>query len=174
MVPRINQRFNHVYDFQRALCEDSEVIRSWFRLVENMRAKYGIQDCDFYNFDETSLMMGIIFPGMVVTHVDRYGKSKAVQLGNREQAIIIVYVNSEGLDIPPFLVVQGKYHLASWYNEDGFPQDWVIKPTSNGWTNIETGLEWLEHFDKHTRGRTKGAYRMLVLDGHESHESAIF
>ena len=76
--------------------------------------------------------------------------------------------------MPPFLVVQGKNHLANWYTEGGLPNDWVIKPTSNGWTNNETGLEWLRHFDKHTATRAKGLYRMLVLDGHESHESAEF
>jgi hypothetical protein len=62
-----------------------------------------------------------------------------------------------------------------WVNtEGGLPHDWVIKPTSNGWTNNETGLEWLQHFNKHTCSRAKGPYRMLVLDGHESHESAAF
>jgi hypothetical protein len=31
-----------------------------------------------------------------------------------------------------------------------------------------------KHFDKHTAARIKGPYRILVLDGHESHESAEF
>jgi hypothetical protein len=31
--PELKTRFNRVYDFQRALCEDSELIRGWFRLV---------------------------------------------------------------------------------------------------------------------------------------------
>jgi hypothetical protein len=172
--PELKTRFNRIYDFQRALCEDPELIGAWFRLVENMRAKYGIQDCDFYNFDETGFMMGIICPAMVVTRADRRGRGKAVQPGNREWATAIVCINGEGSSIPPFLVVQGKNHLATWYTEGGLPHDWIIKPTSNGWTNNETGLEWLEHFDKHTRGRTQGPYRMLVLDGHESHESAAF
>ena len=47
-------------------------------------------------------------------------------------------------------------------------------PIGNGWTNNEIGLEWLPHFDKHTAARAKGPYRMLVLNGHESHESAEF
>ena len=139
-----------------------------------MRAKYGIQDCDFYNFDETGFMMGVICPAMVVTRADRRGRGKAIQPGNWEWATAIVCVNAEGGSIPPFLVVQGKCHLSSWYTEGGLPHDWVIKPTSNGWTNNETGLEWLQHFDKHTRSCAKGPYRMLVLDGHESHESAAF
>jgi hypothetical protein len=172
--PELKTRFNRVYDFQRALCEDPELIGAWFRLVENMKAKYGILDCDFYNFDETGFMMGVICAAMIVTRADRRGRSKAVQPGNREWATAIVCINGEGWSVPPFLVVQGKTHLASWYTEGGLPHDWVIKPTSNGWTNNETGLEWLKHFDKHTAPRAKGPYRMLVLDGHESHESIEF
>ena len=118
--------------------------------------------------------MGVISPAMVVTRSDRRGRGKAVQPGNREWATAIVCINSEGRSIPPFLVVQGKCYLSSWYTEGGLPDDWTIKTTGNGWTNNETGLEWLQHFDKHTRGYAKGPYRMLVLDGHESHESAGF
>lgn len=124
--PELKTRFNRIYDFQ---------------LVENMRAKYVIQDCDFYNFDETGFMMGMICPGMVVTHADRCGRNKAVQPGNREWAIAIVCINGEDSSILPFLVVQGKNHLASWYTESGLPQNWVIKPTSNKWTNNKTGFE---------------------------------
>jgi hypothetical protein len=172
--PELKTRFNRVYDFQRALCEDPELIGAWFRLVENIRAKYGVVDSDFYNFDETGFMMGQITPGMVVTRADRRGRSKAVQPGNREWATAIVCINGEGWAVPPFLVVQGVNHLANWYSESGLPLDWVIKPTNNGWTNNETGLEWIKHFDKHTAARAKSPYRMLVLDGHESHESAAF
>jgi transcriptional regulator with XRE-family HTH domain len=82
--PALKTRFNRVYDFQRALCEDPELIGAWFRLVEYMRAKYGVLDCDFYNFDETGFMIGIICPVIVVTRADRRSRGKAVQPGNRE------------------------------------------------------------------------------------------
>lgn len=72
--PELCTRFSRAYDYQRAFQEDPDVLNAWFRLVANMRAKYGIQDCDFYNFDETGFMMGIIRPGMVVTRSDRVSK----------------------------------------------------------------------------------------------------
>jgi hypothetical protein len=102
----LKTRFNRVYDFQRALCEDPKLIGAWFQLVQNMRAKYGVVDSDFYNFDETGFMMGMITPGMVVTRADRRGKAKGVQPGNREWATAIVCINGEGWDVPPFLAVQ--------------------------------------------------------------------
>ena len=172
--PELRTRFNRVYDYQRALCEDPELIGGWFRLVGNMRAKYGVHDADIYNFDETGFMMGVISSSMVVSNADRKGRSKAIQPGNREWATAVVCINGEGWALPPFLILQGRVHITSWYTETGLPSDWVIKTTPNGWTDNDTALEWLKHFDQHTKGRTRGPYRMLVLDGHKSHESAEF
>jgi hypothetical protein len=118
--------------------------------------------------------MGLITHSVVVTRADRHGRGKAIQPGNRKWATAIVCINGEGWSVPPFLVVQGANHLANWYNESELPHDWPIKPTNNGWTKNETGLEWLKHFDKHTTARALGPYRMLVLDRHESHESVVF
>ena len=71
-------------------------------------------------------------------------------------------------------MVKGVYHLANWSSDSTLPRDWVIKPTSNGWTDNEAGLDWIRHFEKHTVTRAKGRYRLLVMDGHESHVSAAF
>jgi hypothetical protein len=56
----------------------------WFRLVENIRAKYKVLDYDLYNFDETGFIIGMICPAIVITHADRCSRSKAIQLGNQE------------------------------------------------------------------------------------------
>ena len=76
--PELKTRFNRVYNFQIALCEDPELISAWFRLVKNIRAKYGIINSDFYNFDETGFIMGVITLAMVVTRADRRGRGKVV------------------------------------------------------------------------------------------------
>ncbi|KAJ0126689.1 Chitin synthase A [Fusarium oxysporum f. sp. albedinis] len=136
------------YDYQRAKCEDPTIIRGWFRLVQNTIAKYGIRSNDIWNFDETGFMMGIIMAGMAI--------------------------NAEGQSIAPFIVGAGQYHLANWYRECDLPGDWVIATSQNGWTNNELGLEWLKHFDRSITNRSTGPYRLLILDGHESHHSADF
>jgi hypothetical protein len=56
----------------------------WFRLVENIRAKYRILDYDFYNFDKISFMIGIIYVVIIITRADQYDRGKVIQLGNRE------------------------------------------------------------------------------------------
>lgn len=172
--PELRTRFTRGYDYQRAQCEDPTIIQGWFDLVRNMVAKHGIQEEDIWNFDETGFMMGIISSAMVVTSSDGRGKAKMVQPGNREWATVIQAVNSYGNSIPPFIILAGKNHLQSWYRDSPLPPYWTIAVSENGWTTNELGIEWIKHFDKHTRERTKGSKRLLVLDGHESHHSYEF
>jgi hypothetical protein len=171
---KVRTRWSRRYDYQRAKCEDPKVICEWFALVRNTKAKYGIIDDDIYNFDETGFMMGIIFSGMVVTTSDGRGKAKLAQPGNREWATVIQGVNALGWAIPPFIILAAQYHLANWYTECDLPANWRIATTDNGWTTNAVGLDWIKHFDLHTVPRTKGKYRLLILDGHESHHSTEF
>jgi hypothetical protein len=170
----LTTRFNRAYDRQRALCEDPALIRSWFELVEETKAKYGICDDDVYNFDEAGFMMGKITTQLVVTGSERRGRPKAIQPGNREWVTAIAAINAAGWSVPPFLIFAGQYHLSAWYKEAEIPRDWVIAVSDNGWTNNELGVEWLKHFNAHTKTRVVGARRLLVLDGHESHHSLEF
>jgi hypothetical protein len=71
------------------------------------------------------------------------------------------------------IIFSGKVHQSQWYQD--IDPDWLIGVSDNGWTNNGLGLSWLEKvFEKHTALRTLGKYRLLILDGHASHESAEF
>ena len=170
----LTTRFTRKYDYQRALCEDPTIIEPWFKLVRNTVAKYGILDEDFHNFDEAGFMMGVISTTMVVTSSERRGKANLAQPGDREWVSVLQSINSRGEAIPPFIIVAGQYHLANWYEDSALPKNWVISTTHNGWTTNEKAVDWIQHFEKHTQPQTRGAYRLLILDGHESHHSTEF
>jgi hypothetical protein len=172
--PLLKIRFQRRYDYKRAKCEDPTVIRNWFKLVQKTIAKYGIQSDDIWNFDETGFMMGVISSGMVVTGAERHGRPKSVQPGNREWVTVIQAINAAGWAIEPFIVVAGQNHLSNWYQECNLPRDWAIITTQNGWTDNDTGLKRLKHFDRCTTNRLVGTHRLLILDGHESHHSVDF
>ncbi|KAH9881741.1 hypothetical protein IAQ61_000469 [Plenodomus lingam] len=87
--PKLKVKFNRKYNYNRALCEDSRAIQAWFRLVANIKEKYGIQDKDMYNFAETGFIMGQISTGAVVTASEQRGRPKSVQQGNREWRTVI-------------------------------------------------------------------------------------
>ena len=150
------------------------LIRSWFELVEQTKAKYGICDEDVYNFDEAGFMIGKITTQLVVTGSERRGRPKAVQPGNREWATLIQAINAAGWAVPPFLILAGQYHLSAWYEEAGILRDWAIAVSDNGWTTNKLGVTWLKHFIQHTEGKVVGARQLLILDSHKSHHSLNF
>ena len=88
--PELQMRYTRSFDFQRALCEDPDAIYAWFRPVANIKAKYRIVDNDFYNFDETGFMIGIIEPSMIVVRAGRLGEVKISNqaIGNGPQSSI--------------------------------------------------------------------------------------
>lgn len=169
--PELRTRQSRPYDHQRALCEDPVLIKGWFELVQNTKAKYGIVDEDIYNFDETGFIMGKILSQSVITGSDKPGRTKQIQPGNREWVTLIQGVGATGTRIPAFLIFAGKVLISTWFTED-LPRDWVIQVSPTGWTNNDLALDWLRHFDSHAR--PVGTHRLLIIDGHESHCSVAF
>jgi hypothetical protein len=172
--PALDTRWTRKYDSARALCEDPELISKWFDLMRNTIAKYGIVPTDTWNFDETGFLMGQISNCVVVTGSQRRSKVFRKQPGNREWSTVVQGISSEGVAIPPMVILQGKYHLSSWYENDDIPRDWILATSQNGWITNDLALDWVKHFHRSTVASRTGRYRLLILDGHESHHSAAF
>ncbi|OQD91366.1 hypothetical protein PENVUL_c284G00185, partial [Penicillium vulpinum] len=171
--PDLSSRFSRRYNYERAKCEDPKIICEWFDLVQKTILQFGIDPDDVYNFDETGFAMGLISTAKVITRSEFYGRRSLLQPGNREWVTTIECTNSSGWALPPCIIFKGKVYLESWF--EGLPNDWRIEVSPNGWTSDEIGVRWLEKlFIPSTSLRTKGGYRLLVLDGHGSHLTPKF
>ena len=115
--------------------------------------------------------MGKISSQLVVTGSEKPGKRKKLQPGDREWVTLVQGVGATGKVIPPFLILAGKVLISNWFTED-LPRDWVIDVSPTGWTNNDLALAWLHHFDTHAK--PVRVYRLLIIDGHESHCSVDF
>ena len=119
--------------------------------------------------------MGVISTAKVITGAERSNRPKSKQPGKREWVTAIDCIGASGWALPPVIIFEGKLHPNSCYYKSELPQDWVIGQSENGWTDDRLGLKWLQHvFEKHTALRTKGVYRLLILDGHGSHITGEF
>jgi len=108
-----------------------------------------------------------------------------VENGNRELVTIIETVCADGTTIPPSVIFQGKKRNLEWgrnnpanaryvidtYMNTQTDSGYSISHSPNGWTDQELGSAWLErNFDRFTKARmTSNGYRLLILDGHNSH-----
>jgi hypothetical protein len=171
--PLLSSRFSKRYNYERAKCEDPKIIGEWFNLVEKTILQFGIDPDDVYNFDETGFAMGLTATARVISRSEYYGRRALLQPGNREWVTVIECTNATGWVLPPCVIFKGKVFIESWF--DGLPEDWRFEVSPNGWTSDEIGLRWLEKlFIPTTSSRTKGGYRLLILDGHGSHLTPRF
>ena len=171
----LKTRFSRKYDYRRALCEDPSKIQEWFELVKRTKQEWGIADEDIYNFDETGFAMGIVATAKVITQADKRSRPSLVQPGNREWVTAIETINASGWVLPPMVIFAGKTHRTVWFENAEIPSDWTIAVSDNGWTNDQLGFDWLQSvFEPNTKDRTKGVYRLLILDGHNSHLTPRF
>jgi hypothetical protein len=87
---------------------------------------------------------------------------------------VIECTDASGWALPPCVIFKGKGFIESWF-DSGLPSDRRFEGSPNRWTSDEIGLRWLEKlFIPPTLPRTKGRYRLLILDGHGSHLTLKF
>lgn len=150
-----------------------DTVLHWFELYRKITQKYSIQMRDSYNMDEKGFAKGQ--QGKQRAIVPDTFKPSRIQSGNRECISNIEAVSTDGFLLPLFVIFKGKIQQDIWqttFQRLGEP-DGVIGLSENGWTDNILGVKWMQHFDKHTDNRLekKTDYRMLILDGHDSHIS---
>ncbi|KAJ8115115.1 hypothetical protein OPT61_g3164 [Boeremia exigua] len=60
-------------------------------------------------------------------------------------------------------------HSALHHLQGAPPPHWLVQGGRPA-----PGLEWLKHFNAHTKERTVGTHRLLVINGHKSHNLLQF
>ena len=93
---------------------------------------------------------------------------------NRETITIIEAVNGKGDSIAPFIIFQGVQQTASLFENYLPSQAKIVANEESYCTNDLITLQWLEHFESLTKRKQVGQHRLLLLDGHGSHETVEF
>lgn len=168
--PELKPRYRALYDYVRDGYPDlRERIGGWFRAFSDTVAKYGIRDADIYSFSETGFTIG------EVSTAGQRARAEASRTGNQELISVVQAISAAGWAVPPFIVLEGRYHPATTrYQENRARKDWAVATSPDAWTTREVAMGFIRHFDKHTSGRVSGAHRLLVTDFHESRQSIEF
>jgi len=84
-------------------------------------------------------------------------------------------IGPNGFYLPGFVIFKGKQiQQGNWVPNTGVDKETALNVSENGWTDSKIAMDWLKHFDTHTKIRTQGKHRLLILDGHTSHMSLPF
>jgi hypothetical protein len=100
-------------------------------------------------------------------------QSYLAQPGRQEWVTVIECISASGVSIPPYIIFKGENLVSTWIPPSP-PPGWTFTTNASGWTNNFHGMNWIKHFDLHTKTRLSSSdeYRLLLCDGHDSHVSA--
>jgi len=133
-------------DKQKMFAENLNTFIDWFQRFHETRIKWAIIDPDIYIIDESGNAIGIEQKLNVILSNEKK-EAFAKQDENREWATMIECIRVINGDIPPFLIIKGKYILKDF--AELIRQSRVtLVYSDNGWSNDVLGLEWLKHFNK--------------------------
>ena len=172
--PAIRTQKCHHRNSSRVNGACTEVIRPWFNkfYIPEIQAT---KPENRYNMDEAGIMEGLGENGLVVGRSEKRSIQKKTP-GARAMTSFIECVSATGVALPPLVIFKGKSVQQQWFpRELSKFKNWKFTATKNGWTSDQTAVEWLKKiFIPMTQLTDPTERRLLVLDGHASHETADF
>jgi hypothetical protein len=93
---------------------------------------------------------------------------------NRKSVTIIKTILADRREpLPLFVIAPGKKIMDNWINKKLIGTE-RIAATPTGYTNNEIALQYMDHLIKHSRAGPDKPWKILLLDGHESHRTDLF
>jgi hypothetical protein len=151
-------------------------IQDFFTKYHDTIDKYKIKKEDIWNMDETGLRVGVGRGQWVVIPAgEEQGRFKNLigSHGDTEHVSVVECISADGTVIAPLIIIKGAIIQARWFADlrDG---DILIGVSESGYSNDILSFQWLQHWVQLSKRTQKGEYRLLIIDGYESHLSMQF
>jgi hypothetical protein len=170
--PQLATRPGQRMDINRLVALDTGIIQTFFSKFCELRTRYNVEDQDIYNMDEKGFQMGQTGSEPVIVN-KCLGPPVIPSTGTSKWVTIIECISATGQVLKPMVIHIGKDVKDHWFPPTEHTPDWEFGFSTAGWTDDELALYWLRRiFIPQTYRPNK--HRLLVLDGHHSHESGMF
>jgi hypothetical protein len=191
----LQMKFTQRLDRQRAAAGNPKIMEKHFSIFKKAVKDYKVKNVNIWNMDEKGFLMGLAAKAKVICRRGRRNPRYTCD-GSRELITVLECVSAEGHLLPPMIVTKGAHHYSGNHVRGQGTPGSVYGYSPKGWTTNELGLEWLEHHYEpltrpeyitlnlvlfinydiiaNRRFRHASDWRLLVLDGHESHANYSF
>jgi 4-hydroxybenzoate polyprenyltransferase len=125
--------------------------------------------------DESGLLEGQGSNGLVLGGYSKTAIRKK-QPGSRVWTSFVECISATGSALPPLVIFRGQSVQAQWFPANLIDYStWKFEATPNGWICDKTAVKWLQDiFIPTTQPTHPSDTRLLILDGHGSHETTDF
>ncbi|KAL4255103.1 Centromere and Transposable Element-Derived Protein [Pleurotus pulmonarius] len=167
--PELKTNLTQPLEACRANALNRASVDRYFDTLEEVIQEYKVRHENIYNMDEKGLVLGATSRSLAI--IDR-DQSTVYEIGDgsRELVTAIECISAAGIALRPTIIFKAQKHNLEWGRNNPGGASVAISP--NGWTDQELGAEWLENdFEPQTAAflENKDEYRLLILDGHNSH-----
>lgn len=171
--PEIHSLKSRKLDGKRAENKRQEVAQ-YFDLLTTWIDEFSVTPSNIWNIDEVGIAMGCLDNNHSVLGSSASSSTVIKSPETREWVSIIECISAAGQNIHPTVIFKGDYIMESWL-VDSAPSDWFITTSARGWTSDHTGFLWLrDSFIPQTSPSNNNEWRLLICDGHGSHETESF
>jgi DDE superfamily endonuclease/Tc5 transposase DNA-binding domain/helix-turn-helix, Psq domain len=153
---------------------DRQSFTKFYEAYKEQIDKYHITPSHIWNMDEMGLRVGVGRGKWVVVPAEISTKSRhfdnVASFGDTEHSTLIECISVAGKVINPLIILKGKVVQQRWFNnipKQG--QNYLIGVSDTAYSNEIIAYQWIQHFARLTKPRSALTYRLLLLDGHDSH-----
>ena len=170
--PEIHTKRGTKLPSDRVRGANSQTIQEFYKSLKELVAAKKITPQYMYIIEESGIANGL-GAGRKVIGSSRTSRTYVEEHGDRTWTSSIHAIYATGSTTTPFIIFKGKSMQAQWFSRE-FP-DWHFYCSNNGWTTNALGVLWLTTvFLPETQPKNSDQWRLLLLDGHGSHESVDF
>lgn len=168
----IKKKKRRLIIYKKILTNRLDEIEHWFRRLHRVIQVRQISPNNIYNMDETGLQQGFqsnskVFGSTLVQIDDRPSNTDTAWV------TIIECIGAEGKHVTPGAIFTGSHLWTDSTPEQ--PPPWIFSSSNSGFSNQSMMISWFKQaFLKDTSPNTPSDWRLLIMDGHKSHDSDEF
>lgn len=144
-------------------------VHEWFSIIGKELSDSSILPENVYNMDETGVILGNLGSLKVLVGKDELRNYRGAS-SQRKLITAVECISAAGRCLNPLVIWPANTLRDNWTTHE--TPGWHFACTDSGYTNNTVNLYWIQHvFDPLTRIVANGKPRVLISDGHTSHES---
>ncbi|KAJ6436476.1 pol-like protein [Purpureocillium lavendulum] len=165
-----HRRKSTTRDVKRKAVEDRARVEAFFQGWSSFIASRGIRRDNIWNFDETGFMVGYLQKGTFLWTFNEVERPVLTDSHETVSVTAVEAISAAGNCIPPFLILPGVQIPVRWIDNE-LDGDTVLTTSPKGYINDMIAIEWIEHFEKHTRPHDPSETRVLLMDSCTNHHT---
>ncbi|KAM4067798.1 DDE superfamily endonuclease [Hirsutella rhossiliensis] len=146
-------------DIKRKAMQDRIHVEVFFRGWSQTIEKDEILPKNTWNFDETGFMVGYLHKGTFIWTFREIDTPILSDAHDTVSVTAIEAISAAGSCIPSFVILLG----------NSLDDDTIISTSQKGYINDVIAIEWIKHFEKHTRPVDPLQKRLLLMDSCDNH-----